>query len=142
MATAYGRHVVLTFDDVAQAEQFVAAVPVEGAVFFMGTDGHFQNIETDTVRVSGLFGKPNQFCECPWSEGEKHYVRGSKYGLYVHDKCKKPEGGHLQSAPKNLLYDPGMNPKDIVEQENYVSMCAREGKRNWPVPKHMKENSA
>jgi len=136
---AYGRHVVITFDDVVDAEEFIAAIKVEGAMFYQDVGGHFKHVKPAETRVVGLFGKPNQFCECPWSDGEKKYVRGSKYGLFVHDKCAKPEGGHLQTAARNLLDPPGLGAKETVEQDNYVRLSSREGKHNWPVPSSEKE---
>lgn len=139
MATTYGRHVLLTFDSTADAEEFIAAFKVEGAVFYQDVGGHFKNVDIASTKVLGLYGKPNQFCECPWSDGEKKYVRGTKYGLMVHDKCAKPEGGHLQTAAKNLLDPPGLGAKETVEQPNYARLSTREGEHNWPKTKHEKE---
>jgi hypothetical protein len=124
-----GRHVVVTFDDVNAAEQFVAALKVEGSVFFQGADEHFTHINPDEVRVSGIFAKPNSFCECPFEGKEFKYVRGAKYGLYVHDKCLKPDGGSIQSAPKNLVYPEGTDVREVK-----VRLSVREGTKRWPEP--------
>lgn len=139
MATAYGRHVLLTFDSAADAEEFIAAFKVEGAVFYQDVGGHFKNIDVSATNVLGLFAKPNKFCECGWSDGEKRYVHGTKYGLHVHDKCAKPEGGHLQTAVKNLLDPPGLGAKETVERYGYARISVREGKHNWPKTQHEKE---
>jgi hypothetical protein len=126
-----GRHVVVTFDDPKQAEAFMRAFETEGALFFQGSDGHFQNIDVDATRVNGCFAKPNDFCECAYVKDDE-YVRGSSYGLYVHAKCKKPRGGHFQSATKNLIEDPIPSGKGWV---NRVHLSVREGVTKWPEPK-------
>lgn len=136
---AMGRHVVISFDNATDAEEFIAAVKVAGAVFFMGSDAHFKNVNAEQTAVVGLFAKPNDFCECKY-EGEMPIVRGSKFGLFVHTVCKKPMGGQLQSAPRNLLYPKDMDVRKMVAQERYVGLSVREGRTRWPVPTPEKES--
>lgn len=126
-----GRHVVITFDDPAQAAAFVAAVQVEGAVFYQGEDTHFKNIDLNTTRIAGVFVKPNDFCQCKYVR-DMDYVRGSKYGLYVHNYCKKPAGGHLQNATWNLFEEP-----EVINgvKRHRVHLSVREGQTRWPEPK-------
>lgn len=124
-----GRHVVISFTDPVAAAEFVKAAGIEGAVFFQGADTHFKNIDVSTTKVTGLFAKPNDFCGCDYKDSGDP-VRGSKYGLFVCPKCKKPHGGHVQN-PKNLLHD---DVPKLGEQKVWLN--AREGETRWPEPKN------
>ena len=130
-----GRHIVVSFNNTAQAEAFIAAMGTEGAVFYQGEDTHFKNIDVSTTKVVASFWKAEVFCQCDYS-AEHKYVRGSTYGAYVHDVCKRPEGGHHQSALKNLLI-PGKDSGRWPEKK--VNISIREGVHRWPEPKVPKE---
>lgn len=130
-----GRHIVVSFDSTAEAEAFIAAMKVAGSVFYQGADSHFVNINPETAKVAGVFGKADSFCECPYLDENKkpvdfQYVRGSTFGRFVHVTCKKPQGGHYQTALKNLLHPPGVEYK-----YNNCGISIREGESRWPVPK-------
>lgn len=103
------RYVLLEVADNQEAEEVVKAVGVMGAIFVMGADGHFKNLDPKAVTVRGLFAKPTTFCECP-NPGDKSN-RGKKYGWWVHVSCGKPKKGHWQH-PRNLLDPPDMSPKE------------------------------
>lgn len=51
------------------------------------------------MRIAGLFGVPQQYCECPKDEGyhqDKMVVRGSKLGWWVHRTCRRARRGTHQ----------------------------------------------
>lgn len=86
-----GKYVMLEIDDEQCAQELIANPP-------QGT------------KVIGSFMKPTLFCACTdilIKDGlvkPGQFVRGAKYGLYIHRKCNKPYAGHTH-YPKNLLLD-------------------------------------
>lgn len=122
------RHIVVSFEDNNDAEQFIAALKTEGAVFFQDDKQHFKNINTEKTSILGVFAKPTKFCQCPYTEDMKT-VRSANYGWYIHNVCNMPIPGHYQSALKNL-----MNPPDMDARKNKVFLGVREGETRWPQP--------
>jgi len=86
-----GKYIVLKIDD-DECVQSLLNEPPQGA------------------EVIGSFMMPTQFCNCTdilikddlVKPGE--FVRGKKFGLYVHKKCKLPRAGHSHYM-KNLLLE-------------------------------------
>jgi len=125
-----GRRVVVTFNNPKDAEAFIKAFKTEGAVFFQGEDGHFKNVDVATTAVEGSFAKPVDFCQCPYVKDDE-YVRGSKYGLFVHRGCAKPRATHPQ-YPRNLLEEPIEVNGRMVQR---VHLNIFEGVADRPEPK-------
>lgn len=123
------RHLVISFDDNEEAEQFVEALKIEGAVFFQDATQHFKNVNPEKVRLIGLFAKPTKFCDCVHTS-EAKTVRSQKFGWYIHwPGCGKPISGHYQSALKNLLNPPGTDARSLG-----IFLGVREGVARWPEP--------
>jgi hypothetical protein len=127
------RHVVVSFDDNEEADEFIKALGVEGSVFFHGALGNFKNADPKKVRVIGLFAKPTKFCQCRYTE-EPKMVRSKNYGWYLHKDCNMPIAGHYQSALKNLL-----EPANIDPRKRGIFLGVREGETRWPEPRSAKE---
>lgn len=87
------RFVVLYFPDNDIADDYVKVHTERKDVFQGDVMYDFQ--------VTGLFGIPTQFCECP-PERDKKIARGAKMGWWVHRDCGKPVRDSWQS-PRNLL---------------------------------------
>jgi hypothetical protein len=71
--------VVLSFEDEEVAKEYVK--------------DHFENYvnEDDACVMEMVIKKPTQFCECTASSTQKKgFVRGMKYGWWVHSDCGKP----------------------------------------------------
>lgn len=128
------RHIVISFEDNDEAEEFMAALKVEGATFFQDKEQHFKHIDPSKVAVIGVFAKPTKFCQCPYTEDMKT-VRSKNYGWYVHVGCNKPIPGHYQSAMKNLI-DPPEVAADVRKRGVYLGV--REGQTRWPEPQARK----
>lgn len=85
------RILVLVFEDTADATS-VQLTPPQGAV------------------VLAEYMVPTKFCECNNIASKDgivkggEFIRGAKYGLYVHKHCKLPAATHLH-YPKNLLLE-------------------------------------
>lgn len=123
------RHLVISFEDNGEAEEFMAALKIEGAVFFQDKEQHFKNINPKQVGVTGVFAKPTRFCQCEGTGEEIKTVRSKNYGWYVHVTCNKPISGHIQSAMKNLLDPPGVDSR-----KRSCTLILREGEMRYPEP--------
>lgn len=123
------RHIVISFDDNDDAEQFIEALKVDGAVFFQDSSQHFKNVDPMTCTVIGVYAKPTQFCQCTYAD-DMPTARSKNYGWYVHTVCKKPIPGHYQSALKNLIEAPNTSART-----RKMHLGVREGETRWPEPK-------
>lgn len=123
------KHIVVSFDDDDDAAQFMAAIKIEGAIFFQDPEQHFKHIDVNKARVIGVFAKPTKFCECPYV-ADMPTARSAKYGWYIHHPgCSKPIPGHYQSGMKNLL-----DPENIDSRARRVFLGVREGELRYPEP--------
>lgn len=128
------RYVLLAFESNVEAETFVNAVPIEGGVFFIGSDGHFNNVTVEKTRVRGLWAKPTKMCECP-NTVLRNFVRGPKFGWYSCAKCSGTHPGwargeHLyQSLGKNMLPVSAEAPE--WRGEGIANHTWNEGSREW-----------
>lgn len=102
------RYVMLEFDDNEEAKAFVKAAQ-EGLLYYTKQHPTLPNEVSvnqvrEGVRPRGMWFKPVNYCECqPQPEDSaRNFVRGSKFGIYVHKVCMRPFKGRQQS-PKNLI---------------------------------------
>lgn len=109
------RYVMLEFDDNQMAEDFIKAVHEGLGVIYpkqvkIDEDKWESKFIPLVAKVRGLWFKPVNFCECtPQPEDSaRNFIKGSRFGVYVHKVCKKPRKGGNQ-FPKNLL-DPKVVP--------------------------------
>lgn len=92
-----GRIVVLRFDKKEDAEYFVDSakeeMEVRGASFF------------------AMFLLPNQFCECPDKTRQTvaNWAKGSRTGIWICRRCKKPSQFHNRGLLTRLKYIFGNN---------------------------------
>jgi hypothetical protein len=128
------RYVLIAFDDNNAAEEFVAALPVQGGVFFMGSDTHFKNVDPEKTFVRGIWEKPTKMCECP--PGPKRtYGRGKRTGWYICSDCGKTHpawaaGDHLyQSLGVNMLPPSALAPE--WRGKGVAHHRFDEGSKNW-----------
>lgn len=103
------RYVVVTFDDNAEAERFVASLAMDAV--FLGVpdaDGEMTFGPLAHASARAMYMKPTVFCDCSIGRVDG-FKRGQKYGLWVHTKCGKPtklwaQGDRWYAAlGKNLL---------------------------------------
>lgn len=74
------KYLVIEFDNDDQADKMVAKI---------------EGVGSDTYRIAGIFKKPLNYCACPPREAyvRNDFVRGGKFGWWVHRICKKPRRG-------------------------------------------------
>lgn len=121
------RYVMLEFDDNQMAEEFVKAVHEGLEVIYaqqvkVDEDKWESKFKPLKALVRGLWFKPVNFCECiPQPEDSaRNFVKGSKFGIFVHRVCKKPRKGGNQ-FPKNLL-----DPKVVPGSPQRIFLQAKE----------------
>lgn len=90
MATA----LLIEFDSDQMAEAFVKKV-----------NGEVAYVPVKRIRVTGMWRLPKTFCECTDTARMKMraFVRGKKYGWWVHTQCGRPSKYWGQAAPRLWL---------------------------------------
>ena len=97
-----GRYVILEFDDKDLAQSFVGSSVKEQFDF----------------RVTAMFLKPTQFCECPDKQRHnvQNWAKGKRTGLYLCKRCRKPSVHHQSGILSRLQYVFGYNQLDIERE--------------------------
>lgn len=126
------RYVLIAFEDDNAAEEFVAAAPVPGGVFIMGTDTHFKNLPEVTIR--GMWQKPTLLCECPPGP-KRDYARSTKRGWYICRQCTRTHPGWARGEHLYQSFGTNLLPVSATAPEWRGSGVAGhvwdEGSKNW-----------
>jgi hypothetical protein len=99
-------YVLLEFADDAEAERFVART--NGGRFAwvdpesLTMEQNTENAKLFRRRVLGIWRKPRKFCQCRGGNDKTFwgYVRGQRFGWWVHARCGRPSRAWGQGYSK------------------------------------------
>lgn len=95
-----GRYVILEFDNKLNAEAFISQRAA---------------LDADGADVRGVFLSPDKFCKCPDKarQNNSNWARGSRSGIWLCRRCKKPSRHHQGGLLSRLRTALGNNLLEV-----------------------------